>query len=332
MDRFSNIFYNATQEDEDTSSELLCNIFRTKYIRDLTLRFLGISLKSLETITLDHISVRKNIDGIGIPDITIENDNNFFFIENKIYIDTPLQKSQKTTYPEFINKKDKVYKGYIFLIPKNYKHKTEINDTKVSYPFILIKYWEDLLKYLYKQEIQNESPVINEVIDYLSNLVSYDPVVGTELNINEVVIMYNTKDLYDTLSFVDKVNELVANAAPKITKKLGKDFSVGKKLNDSNGQGIFLKYNNKGSIFLGLNPGNCEEQNGDFVYSVALEEKVLSDKININKDKYPYLSDGGGYILIKVDRKIFVEKDQENKLVNVVVDIIKNVFLKNIKR
>jgi hypothetical protein len=32
---------------------------------------------------------------------------------------------------------------------------------------------------------------------------------------------------------------------------------------------------------------------------------------------------------IKINRKIFVDDDQENALINVVVDIIKNVFLKN---
>jgi len=327
MDRDSNIFFNITQENEDTSTDLLCNILRTKYIRDITLDFIGISKKSLDTITLEHIFTRKGIDGVGIPDITIENDDTFFFIENKIHVNTDLQDSQITTYPDFIyNKKYKVYKGYIFLIPKNYEHEIEINESMKKYPFITKIYWEDLLKYLYKLEIQNESPVISEVLNFLNYLVSNEFVLETKLNISEVVMLYNPKDIYSALSLVYKINRLADIAAEKIVEKFGQDFCIDRTQRDLKGQGIYLKYNNKPAIFIGLNPFLYEEQNGDFVLSVALYRKTLKENININD----YYSDDEGWLYIKMDRKRFTEEDQENLYVKDVVDIIENIFLKNI--
>jgi hypothetical protein len=327
MDRYSNIFFKVTPENEDTTSEILCNIFRSKYIRDISLEFLGISSEVCKTIILGNISTRSNIDGVGIPDIKIENNFSLYFIENKIHIDTDLQESQITTYPEYINKKNKASKGYIFLIPRNYKHEIEIDKIKTSYPFVSKKYWEDFLDYLYEKEIHNESPVINEVLDYLKNLVSNNSVDTTELNINEVVVMYNPKDIYNVLSFTAKINKLIDNVSEEIVKTLGQDFSVFKDQKDQNGVGKYLKHR-KGNIFIGLNPGLCEEQNGEFVFSVALEKKAL-DYNKINKEKYPYFIDDE-WIYIKIDRKTLVDVDQKNVLINTVVDIIKNVFLENI--
>jgi hypothetical protein len=338
MDRSSNIFYKVTREHEDTASELLCNIFRTKYIRDICLDFFGIPPKAYETITINDIETRKSIDTGGIPDIIIENENSFFLIENKIRVDTPLQNSQITTYLEHINNKSKTFKGYIFLIPENYEHEIEIkeietDETKESYPFIKKKYWGDFLRHLYSKEIHNESPVISEVMDYLKNLTLEEPVIETKLEINEVVIMYNPKDIYNALSFVDKINVLVGNVSEKIVEKLGPDFAVDRKQTDIDGQGKYLKYKDYGEvIFIGLSPCVYEEQNGDFVYSVAFTRKFLNENLKINIDKYPYFDDKeGGCIFIELDRKTLVDDDQEKILTNTVVDIIKNVFLKNWK-
>jgi len=335
MDRFSNIFSNITDENEDTSSELLCNILRTKYIRDLTLGYLGISPESLETIELEHISTRKSIDDGGIPDIIINNDENFFLIENKIHIDTDLQESQTTTYPKFIDKKDKIYKSYIFLIPKNYKHEPEIDKTKKLYPFITKKYWEDLLDYLYKMEIQKESPVISEAMDFLNYLLSNEFVIDTKLNNKEVVIMYETEELYHTLETVDKIARLVADVADsEKIKNLGKGFSYCSAQKDKNFVGVSLKYEkSKPSVFLGLFPLLWGVGiNGEFVYSVAFNKKELKENYYID-EKYPKHTDDeeDGFLYIKLDRKTLVEEDQESVLVERVVDIIKNVFLENIK-
>jgi len=330
MFRTSNIFYKLTQENEDAASELLCNIFRTKYIRDLSLGFLGISPDALESIKIENIITRKSIYGGGIPDIIIENKDSIFFIENKIRIERELEEYQQTTYPEHIKKNSKIHKGYIFLIPENYKDEAKIDKLKEKYSFISKTYWKDLLEYLYKKEIHNESPILKEALDYFSNIVSDKSVVETRLNINEVVIMYNLKDLYNSLTLIDKINQMVSNTAEKIVKELGQNFDVGKPQNNQFGRGKYLNYKNKDSIFYGLsfNENVLEKQNGDFVYSVAILENDLKTK-NIDEDLYQKHSDGE-WLYIKIDRRTLVENDQENILIDNVVDIIKNVFLKNI--
>jgi hypothetical protein len=161
------------------------------------------------------------------------------------------------------------------------------------------------------------------------NLISNDSVGTTELNISEVVIMYNPKDLYNALSFVDKINDLVGNVLEKVVEKLGQDFTVGSEQNNQDGQGKYLNYNGKQSMFLGLNPSIYEEQNGDFVFGLDLAKKALNENYKINKEKYTWFSDEE-WIYIKIDRKILVDDEQEKVLENIVLDIIKNVFLKNI--
>jgi hypothetical protein len=329
MVRKSNIFYRLTQENENATTELLCNLLRRKLLRDITLEFLGVPKNVYETISIDHVSTQKTIDNDARPDITIENDDCLYLIENKIRTDRKLEESQKTTYPKYVKKSKKTYCRYIFIIPKEYEYESEIEAVKTSYPSLFISkiFWEDLLKLYQDKEIGNEMPIVKETIDYFNDVIVKETVSTTKLNIKEVVIMYNVKDLYDTLSLVDKIVKLVEIVSEKICQKLGSDFEIDTTMRTLNEQGKYIKYKNVKRIFLGLNPVLWEKQNGDYVYSVALDVKCLELS---DIDANIYESDNE-WIYIKIDRKIFTDDDQEDKLIDTVVDIINDVFIKNLK-
>jgi hypothetical protein len=330
----TNIFFRVAPKNENAASELLRNIFRTKYIRDLILDFLGIPKKAYENITYKDISTQILIDDVGRPDLKIENNHTLYFIENKISKNTDLQDSQISSYQEYIKSEKKINKGMIFLIPKHYIHESKIKNIQKLYPFVLIKYWEELLEYLQSMEIDKESQTIKEVLGYFSGLLSISSIVSTELNTQEVVIMCNPKDLYNTLSLVYKLRELFKKVTERVVNELGEGFVAGSDQDDLYGQGKFIKYNNMEAIFIGLHPILYDFKNGNFVYSVALKRDALiddDDDISINREKYSCSSDKN-WFYVKIDEKTFVESDQENILTKIYGDIIRDVFLRNLKR
>jgi hypothetical protein len=329
-----NIFYRVAADNEDAASELLCNLLRTKYIRDIFLDFLEIPKETHESITIKNISTQKTIEKVGRIDLKIETGDALYFIENKIRPDTGLQLSQTTKYIEYLeNAKGKKHKGCVFLLPIDYpaNHVREIENIKEKYSFVSIRRWKDLLDCFDKNEIAKESPVIAEVLHYLSKLILGNSDNTTKLTVQEVVIMYNPKDLYNALSFAEKVRNLIEGASKSILSELKDGFSSGRQANAVDEQGWYIYYNNKESIFIGLCPGIYADEDGNFVFSVALKKEFLENlnTDSIDKDAYPCISDEE-YIYIKIDREIIADEKQEGELVSRVVDIIKNVFLKNI--
>jgi hypothetical protein len=91
MKRDDNIFYRLTKENENSTTELLCNLLRTKYIRNICLKFFGIPDKIIEGITIHNINTQKLSRTEGIPDIIIQDTDCYYIIENKIRINTGLQ-------------------------------------------------------------------------------------------------------------------------------------------------------------------------------------------------------------------------------------------------
>ena len=323
--RGSSILYKLTAENEDSVTDLLCSLFRIRYIRDICLDYFGIDKKIYGNIEIDNIFTRRTINGVK-PDIYIENDEVLCFIENKIYTWTDLQPSQVTLYPDYVAQSKKV-KKYLFIIPKNYDHEEDIQKVLKKYDFVSIFYWDDFLRYLYMKEINTFSSIINESLEYMQGLILNDDLEDLTLNIYEVAFMYNPKEIYDVLSLLDKNTKLIINASQKAINKLGKKFLLGKDQKDINGHGIYLKYKEISCMFCGLNIGLFEEENGDYVYSLAITIESLKENFSINSNKYSYYSDGE-YIYIKIDRRMFLN---ENDLYTKIVETIENVFLVNTK-
>jgi hypothetical protein len=317
-----------TYQNENSTTELLCNLFRTKYFRDICLEYFGIKKEFLEEILLENISSQYTTNSSGRPDIVIETDNLLYIIENKIKRDADLQETQKYNYPEFLLKFEKTI-GYIFLIPKKYEHESEIDEIIKKYTFARKYYWDDFLSYLYNKELHIESPIIDEGLNYFSKTVSTDETIDTDLNSREVVIMYNPKTISETLKLVEKVRKIVKKSLELIVKKIGADYSFGTEQKDQWGQGWYLNYKTKkDSIFVGLNPSLYEMENSIFVFSIALSKKHLKEDIKIDDKAFRYYSDDE-WLYIAIERDLLVEENKENLLADEILKIINNIYAKN---
>jgi len=339
MERDTSIFYKMTDQNENSTTELLCNLFRIKYFRDICLDFFGIEKEFIDEIKLEHISSQYSTDDSGMPDIVINTDKFICYIENKILINTDLQENQKISYPEnllTLGESHGKHIGYIFLIPNGYAHENEIDEIKSKYKdftnkeFIRKYYWPDFLSFLYNKELHIESPIIKEGLNYFDELVQGDKPLDTVLNPREVVMLYNPEKINDVLNLMVKIRETIKSSLKIVADKMGNDYSWGGEQNDQWGQGGKFNYKNRLSIFVGITPYLYGEEEGIFFYSVALFKKHLVENYKIDDSEFKHCLDDE-WVHIAIDKDLFVEDEKEKLLADEIMKILKNVFEKNYK-
>jgi hypothetical protein len=333
MNRSSSIFYGITKEDENTITEVLCNLFRYKYFRNYFLCQCGIDERIVNLIKLENISTQEKYRNVGIPDIVINNDDTYYMIENKIRNNTPLQPTQVYDYPELIRKTEKSNKGLIFILPHDYKHIDNIKKAKNKYPFINIVYWENIIEFLYSIDLVKESSIIKESIQLIVDLV-IKTTLDTILTPYEVAMLYNPKDVFESLKLIQKVINLIKNTDEKIVKELGKQFSSSDWANDLDdicSKGRYINYKNESCIFIGLNL-NLIEKGPDFydhVFGVAFEKRMIIKNFKIGKE-YSYREDND-WIYIKIPKDIILSENQNSIFTKTIIEIIQDNFVKNLK-
>jgi hypothetical protein len=347
MTRRDNIFYKLTRENENSITELFCNLLRTKFIRHICLKFIEIPETIIKTINIENITTQKYLDE-GIPDIIIKNDNCYYIIENKIRKKTELQDSQKNSYIERLEKEkgknNKKDVAYIFIVPKEYDTneieclKEELKE-KHGDNFIRFYHWEEYLKYLLDFEIQKESPIINESLNYFIKVISnktslYDE--DTTLTPYEVAMLYNLKDVYESLNLCNKILSKI-KSLEKDFLDFDKNLKPGYEYTDTkrNGIGKYFHYNGKeDAIFIGLNLNlmrynivdihDITKKAEDYVFSMAFKKKDLKSELNIPLEKF---FDDDDWIYIPLNKKYLLE---ENQMKTEIIDIFRDVFLNNV--
>jgi len=342
MDRNTSIFYKMTRENENSTTQLLYNILRAKYLRHIVLKYFGIAPEAINEITQDDIKPQQSEEDIGIPDIIIENYNSYYIIENKIRVDTRLRESQKSDYIEKIKEKNKKYNGYIFIIPKDYKKESIENIQKDKGYKVTIIEWQDFINYL--KEMELDSPIIKESIEYLSEVILGCPVNNT-LTIEEINIFYNPQNIYYSLSILKKYHNLINNNEEIFIKSLGNDFSPSDWAYDFydvdlyhlNLKGKFINYNKKQCIFYGFDLNLItpyDDKKNKYVFSVSFDMKYL-DMNKLKKDKeigkYGIPIENKDWIYIKTDITKIINDSKGEEYFKEVTEIINNVFLKNLK-
>lgn len=305
MERNRNYLYRVGKGNENSITELLCNLMRHKYIRDIILTGLGV--EQINKIQYKDIKTQFKIDTI-IPDIIIENNDVLIYIEVKINPVTPLQHSQKTIYLETINESEKGYKKIVFLIPENYRYEKDIdkldNTIRVN--------WRELLEFIENNDIGKEESVISEILAYIKEKTVFKPI-----NINfsgEEIALFNNKDLHIAVKLLFKFDKLIEESKDEIINKLENRYALGKIENTEWGKGIWI-YNENNSIFIGLNFNNEE-----YTYSVSLNKNNYNlDSITKKNDIY----DNDEHYLIKIDKYTLCGEDETKSLfVKEVTEII----------
>jgi hypothetical protein len=327
--RQSNIFYRIAKEDENSTTEMLVNLLRYKFFRDICLKRFGIPKKIYDNIDSENITTLNYFEDVGIPDICIKGDKSLYYVENKIRVDTDLQESQITTYPERIAEFKAIEHntgGYIFLIPRGYIHRDKIDMVKKKYSFIKRIYWDKFLSDMSKLEIEKCSLIFKESLEYLRDVILGIPEDLTLTNY-EVALMYNPKDIFNVLSLLEKNWKLIRKIKSFILEKYGDIFSFSTEQNDINGMGVHLNSTKGVTVFCGLNPCIYTEENGDYVYSLAFERKYDKEDLIEDAKRFPFFKDNN-YVYIQLDRKLFIDESQEEKLKERIIEIIEEVLLK----
>jgi hypothetical protein len=331
MNRKNNIFYGITKMNENSSTELLCNILRTKYLRDIILKYFGIAEDVLNEINIENIKTQKTLKDTGIPDIIIQTKSCYYIIENKIRIDTHLQKSQKEEYVEDIISKKENHRGYIFLIPEKYRHREEIEEIKEkNQETIIIKEWEDFLSHLEKLEIENESPVIKESLDYLRAFFLRE---AADINLSpyEVAMLFNLKNVFYSLNLINKFKKIIGDNEKDFIKSLGNDFSASDFVFCFDAASPYLKgkhinYKENQCIFYGFDFDLLDKKD-DFIFSVRFDKNCLNSlNVNLETDEFSDVYDDGNFIYIKTDAVNLISENDNSKYFEELADIIKKVL------
>ena len=318
-----NVFFKVTKNNEDSVTELLINLFQIQYLKELILSYLGIENSVIKNIGLLNIDTQINYNGFGRPDIIISTKESLIFIENKIYIDTPLQETQKTTYIDQLKYSKKTYVKMIYLIPEKYIHIEDINSVVSKNDFCKIITWEGLLTYLYEKEVYKWNDVIGQSLEHVSQLViRKEP--KNHLSVEEIVVMLNTKDLIITNSLFAKSKTFINCIDRKIIPLLGEyfDHSSWSLLDNEYELGKYFRYENKMNLFLGYSFGLLNEHpdKTEYLFSFAINTEIINkDKIKVSTKKY-FINDE--WYFFKLNKYLFSNFDNPDDTVDEIIEII----------
>lgn len=337
MERKDSILYRATKDNEDCTTELLCNLMREKYIRDIILLNLGVSGDVINKISFDDITTQVYLRESGKPDICIKNKDLLIYIENKIRRNTDLRGSQTTTYLKELIKSEKHHKQMIYIIPKDYDHLNKIDIACEQNAFCSRTLWEDFLANVSKYEIGESNLVFRECFHFFEDKILSKSVL-VKFNPQEIVIMYKTKDLIAANSFFIKLHQVIEKADGQILTELRKnseDFSFCDWSFDSeNEKGKFINYKGEDKIFYGLNFNIVNDKtkysetlsNADFLMGVAVMNDIVDiEKLKMLKNKKDIISDNE-WTYIKMDDYNLTEDNVSEAFAKNVTDIIKALF------
>lgn len=327
------IFNKMTAENENAVTELLVNLMRKKYLRDIILDFLlpcenGFDKKKvIESVKFTDIKTQQKTD-YGIPDILIENENCFVIIENKIRYETGFQENQIDNYPELVKLHQTYTKNcaYIFLLPKGYDA-SAIKQINASYKqFIIKKQWSDLLQYISKLGIENDAPAVKDALEYFRSVIDSSIVLNTLLTPLEVTMVYSMKELFFFAGLAEKCKTIFPACIDRLT-----NAGIKKKDWQCNQCGIGQHFMiNENWLFLGFSAIN-EPEYEKFCFSLCIICK--NEELGINKKK---LSESGvGYkenedyyiapenassswICFPLDRKLLAAETEEEQISSLV--------------
>jgi hypothetical protein len=188
----------VTRDDENTVTAFLYSLMDVAYVRTIILRALlpdNIPYQIVEGIEFPHISTQKRVDGVGQPDVCIENDECFFIIEIKIANSTGFQQSQLTAYPEKVHEKAQEYKGLIYLLPDSYRYEKQPGEDRIS---ISVVRWSNFIREMEVSEIASDNPIMHQFLNYLKNRLSLST---ASFERGDIITMFSPQKVFEVLKF-----------------------------------------------------------------------------------------------------------------------------------
>lgn len=339
------IFRRLTKDDENTTTELLANLFQRKYFRDLSLRFLlstnddsidcPVSQDEFDGITESSVSTQIRTKNHGQPDLIIYSDDLFVVFENKVKDNTILQDHELYDYIELSELYKKSKSFLVFLVPVNYQYKAQIESINKSKAVnICLHSWEKFLAYLNSQEF--ESPLICESLNYLKSFFSDDR--DWSLSSKEAFFMFKPEYFFAFLDFRNKFKDRLSSILGIVLEEINKrgfgNFVHAWSNESEGGFGETIRLGKDGYIFFGLsNPKDFQDAKN--AYSVCFWTQFFNCNYLL---EYPFVKeDKWGWRCIPFFDESFSEMeflDSKNDcvLASRIIEIISDVCTAQIEQ
>jgi hypothetical protein len=302
----NNLFQNIVT-DENSYTELLCNLLSYKFFREQFFKFLGIKNESEFDYNTQYRTINKQKNGR--PDLILSSETEYYFIKIN---NTSLTNNQPKGYLRELEKISCKNKYLFFIVPKNYKHKDELANKLESYNVnkkivTNIYYWDHFFKDCKKYYSTEKNDIFFQYFQLLKewfgyNHISFQKKGEIDMNIKEV-----GQKLVECHQTVDTIGNLLEtnNFKIKYPETGGGEYGFyiyHKKVN----LGWFGIWNDlwasKGDVFIFLS--------GDIN-----NEKIFTKKYNDDGKDWPYLN---------MDKKIFSQMFDENEFVEYFIKEILN--------
>lgn len=324
-----NIFYRITDENENAVTDVLCNLMKHRFIRDIVIRFFipDISESALDSISEEGIIPQKRIEYGGQPDLKIESPKIYIIVENKIRNETKPTPHELSSYITAIRFSKAEYKRLVYLIPQDYSSIQPFRDIeKENSGVVSVRYWKDFLSALERTGLGDLSQYFHDAIEYFSSLVDMRLIEDTQLQPMEVAMIYEPNLMFSAFSTFKKLEKRFKNIAGQLIATITPEFNsdvtitVGESLADSSaiGQYIELKHDKeKGIIFYGYSNLSDKAKNDKYSFSVAFS--FYTDLFDVSSFEDKEKDDAWWYI--PCDKKLLVS-DSDDNLVNAIAEII----------
>ena len=219
MTRETNIFYRIVR-DENSATELLCNLMRYSAFRLALLEKLFPGSPYINSITHDDITTQTTLkENNGRPDLIISSRNVYAVIEVKVDLARGLTDNQPDGYAAhlFKNEANCSESWLSFLVPKGWEHCQFIKDkfeaikagaannrVKTS-----IVYWDDILDLIEQNNLDELNPFFKDFHQLLASWYRPTPVKFTTTQIR----MLFKKDIPQALASLDDVIDQILDKA-----------------------------------------------------------------------------------------------------------------------
>jgi hypothetical protein len=223
MSRSFNVFHKLVT-NEDTLTELLCNLMQFSVFRRAVVARL-LEERCAATIEYADIDTQIVFRDYGRPDLVIDNDDVYAFVEVKIVLDRPLTENQLDAYLNRLSKDGRRDRWLVFLVPRKWIYvqdlQRSIQSACVAYASngvrAKIVYWEDILDLIEKEDLRDLSPYFDAFGNLLAERLKQRPIMFVT---GEVFMLFRT-EVPEALSklkrLVDSVKEKSGAYDPSLT-------------------------------------------------------------------------------------------------------------------
>jgi hypothetical protein len=279
MQRGESVFYHLVK-DEDSLSELLCNLLRYPGLRAILRRLISAAVGNAMPPFLfrDVSSQVRTADGSERPDFVIRADNWFVAVESKRG-SRGLTAAQRQGYPETFDEVSEELRYLIFLVPEGYCHSPEIHELRLrcKRATVAIVSWTDLV-----ESVQSSAMAKGEIFREFLALVTKWFTAKTVMIPEEGTMSLNVREsgsaYYAVLELITSVQQNMSGTH-STTEEINDD-GYGFAVNDSHGQalwfGIDYDFWKQTGYVLSLAVDKCRKVKGDPV-AIGLKKPKYSD-------------------------------------------------------